>query len=66
MPSGSRGNFLSALLGAGVVAAVFAVLALSGTFDDGDGESAVTVSSTAAQDVPAPHATRTVTDVSAL
>jgi S1-C subfamily serine protease len=66
MPSGTRGNFLSALLGAGVVAAVFAVLALSGTFDDGDGESAVTVSSTAAQDVPAPHATRTVTDVSAL
>ena len=65
MPSGSRGNFLSAVLGAGVVAAVFAVLALSGTFDD-DGESAVTVASTADQDVPAPAATRTVTDVSAL
>ena len=65
MPSGSRGNFLSAVLGAGVVAAVFAVLALSGTFDD-DSESAVTVASTADQDVPAPAATRTVTDVSAL
>ena len=66
MPSGSRGNFLSALLGAGVVAAVFAVLALSGTFDDGHGDSAVTVSSTADQDVPAPTATRSATDVSAL
>jgi len=66
MPSGSRGNFLSALLGAGVVAAVFAVLALPGTFDDGHGDSAVTVSSTADQDVPAPTATRSATDVSAL
>ncbi len=64
MPSGSRGNFLSALLGAGLVGAVFAALALAGTFDDG--ESAVRVSSTASRDMPAPPAAHTVTDVSEL
>ena len=36
MGNGPKGNFLSALLGAAVVAVVFAVLALSGTFDDED------------------------------
>ncbi len=68
MPSGPRGNFLSALLGAGLVAVVFAALALTGTFDDSDndGESAVTVASATSQDMPPPAATRTVTDVSEL
>src|SRR3712207_4599068 len=70
MPSGSRGNFLSALLGAGVVAAVFAVLALAGTFDDEEAadpvERVATTTSSAAPGVPVPTPARTVTDVSAL
>ncbi len=69
MASGPRSNFLSALLGAGVVAAVFAVLAVTGTFEDDDGTTTtrvVTASSTEPRDVPAPAATRTVTDVSEL
>jgi putative serine protease PepD len=70
MGSGPRANFLSALLGALVVAVVFGTLALTGTFDDSDGvsEQAVTTTSTGTEmrDVPAPAATRTVTDVSAL
>ena len=71
MPPGGRGNFLSALLGAVVVAAVFAVLAVAGTFD-GDEESASTAdrvavtTSSAAPGVPVPTPARTVTDVSAL
>jgi putative serine protease PepD len=67
MGNGPRANFLSALLGAGVVAVVFAVLALSGTFDDDDAETSalVTTATETARDVPAPAA-RTVTDVSAL
>jgi S1-C subfamily serine protease len=66
--AGRRGNFLSALLGALLVAVVFAVLALTGTFDDDDsGTSTVmTAASRTVQDVPAPAATRTVTDVSEL
>jgi S1-C subfamily serine protease len=64
MPAGSRGNFLSALLGAGLVAAVFAGLAVTGTFDDR--ESAVTVTSTPSQDMSPPPDARTVTDVSEL
>jgi len=66
MPSGSRGNFVSALLGAGLVAAVFAVLAVGGTFDDDGDEMAVTAAATSAGDLPSAAATRTVTDVSAL
>jgi S1-C subfamily serine protease len=66
--TGRRGNFLSALLGALVVAVVFAVLALSGTFDDDDAGSTTVMTATnrTVQDVPAPAATRTVTDVSEL
>jgi putative serine protease PepD len=68
MGSGPRANFLSALLGAAVVSVVFAALAVTGTFDDEDDGSTevVTTSSTSARDVPAPSATRTVTDVSEL
>jgi putative serine protease PepD len=68
MGSGPRANFLSALLGALVVAVLFAVLALTGTFDDDDSHSAavVTTTSSTVSDVPAPTATRTVTDVSEL
>jgi putative serine protease PepD len=69
MPQGHRGNFLSALLGALLVAVAFAVLALAGTFD-GDEESSVeqvaTTTSNAAPGVPVPTPARTVTDVSAL
>jgi S1-C subfamily serine protease len=67
MGTGPRANFLSALLGGGLVAAVFAVLALTGTFDDESSEpaDAVTTATETARDVPAPAA-RTVTDVSAL
>jgi putative serine protease PepD len=66
--AGRRGNFLSALLGASIVAVVFAVLAVSGTFDDdSDGTATVmTAASRTVPDVPAPAATRTVTDVSEL
>jgi putative serine protease PepD len=66
--NGPKANFLSALLGATLVAVVFAVLALTGTFDDEDTGSTEVVATTAstARDVPAPAATRTVTDVSAL
>jgi putative serine protease PepD len=66
MPSGSRGNFLSALLGAGLVAAVFAALAVAGTFDDDGDDTAVTAAATSTSDLPSSPATRTVTDVSAL
>jgi putative serine protease PepD len=66
--AGRRGNFLSALLGALLVAVVFAVLAVTGTFDDGpDGTAPMTTAaSRTVPDVPAPAATRTVTDVSEL
>jgi putative serine protease PepD len=69
MGSGPRANFLSALLGGGVVAVVFGALALAGTFDDsGESDGTVTTASTVTEmrNVPAPAATRTVTDVSAL
>src|ERR687895_713098 len=68
MGNGPKANFLSALLGAAVVAVVFAVLALSGTFDDDEDGSAgvITTTSSEARDVPAPAETRTVTDVSEL
>ncbi|MEA2179433.1 MAG: hypothetical protein QOG77_2730, partial [Solirubrobacteraceae bacterium] len=68
MGSGPRANFLSALLGALIVAIAFALLALTGTFDDeaGSDEGVTTATTTEVQDVPAPAATRTVTDVSAL
>jgi putative serine protease PepD len=70
MPPGGRGNFLSALLGALVVAAVFTVLALAGTFDDEQtqptAEQVAVTTSSAAPGVPVPTPARTVTDVSAL
>jgi S1-C subfamily serine protease len=66
--AGRRGNFLSALLGASIVAVVVAVLAVTGTFDDDpDGTATVMTAATrTVPDVPAPAATRTVTDVSEL
>jgi putative serine protease PepD len=73
MAGSPRSNFLSALLGAALVAAVFAVLALAGTFDSGDTTTTVAAPATGAPDtVPstssaaAPPAARNVTDVSAL
>jgi putative serine protease PepD len=68
MPSGSRGNFLSALLGAGIVAAVFAVLAVAGVFEDDDAasEEGATTTVSAAPGVPVPTPARNATDVSAL
>jgi S1-C subfamily serine protease len=74
MRGSPRSNFLSALLGAGVVAVVFAVLALSGTFD-GDAKTTTvsvpasdgTPPATTTQAAPAPSTGGgRATDVSAL
>ena len=71
MTSGSRGShFLSALLGALVVALVVAGLALGGVFDSGDGDGSSAPSGATADiggsAAPAPAPARSATDVSAL